>query len=176
MSHQDLEQGNDNAIVRNQEVYAVVPQDVIDRMGNTATQLLTEADTCLEAINELKSNLTDLGTMTTLADVGFTTNNESSDITLSDDYTNYEFILIQFKVAGEYRGSILLQSGYITPTGSETNNSNIVTIWHSSNYHASLRIQFKSTTTFRHYVTESVGWVSATAKNVKILGINKKSS
>lgn len=136
----------------------------------------TDAQTIIPAINEVKSNLTHLGNITTLADVGFTANTESSDINLSDSYTNYEFILIQIKIAGEYKGSSLLQSAYIEQTTGESNNSEIVTIWHSSSYHASVRIQFKSATTFRHYVTESAGWVSGTAKNVKILGINKKSS
>lgn len=97
MGHQDLEQGNDNAIVRNQEVYAVVPQDVIDRMGNTATQLLTEADTCLEAINELKSNLTDLQK---------TTFGTKIDLTAGTDYTTqYDgYFIINFN-GGDVSGN-----------------------------------------------------------------------
>ena len=59
MSKQTLPTGQDNVIVRNQEVYGFLPKDVIDRLGDTSTQLATEDQTALGAINELKSNLTD---------------------------------------------------------------------------------------------------------------------
>lgn len=57
MSKLELPAGQDNVIVRNQEVYGYLPKDVIDRMGDTSTQLATENQTVLGAINELKSNL-----------------------------------------------------------------------------------------------------------------------
>lgn len=125
-------------------------------------------------VSEIKSNLTDLGNITKLAEVDFATNSESSDISLSEAYNNYEFVMIEFKVADEYNGSLFLRTDFVPQIGSVSNNSNIVNIWHSSNYHASLRVQFKSATTFRHFITESVGWVSGTNKRVTILGINKK--
>ena len=57
---QDLPAGQDNIIMRNQKAYGFLPKDVIDRLGDTSTQLATEDQTALGAINELKSNLTDL--------------------------------------------------------------------------------------------------------------------
>ena len=56
---QELPAGQDNVIVRNQEVYGFLPKDVINRLGDTSTQLATEDQTALGAINELKSNLTE---------------------------------------------------------------------------------------------------------------------
>lgn len=65
---QDLPAGQDNIIMRNQEAYGFLPKDVIDRLGDTSTQLATEDQTALGAINELKSNLTDLDTTVTTLD------------------------------------------------------------------------------------------------------------
>lgn len=59
MGKQEFEQGDSNVVVRNQVVYGALPQDVIDRMGDTTLNLLTNEQTVIPAINELKSNLTD---------------------------------------------------------------------------------------------------------------------
>lgn len=58
MAKQEFEQGDSNVIVRNQVVYGALPQDVIDRMGDTTLALQTTEQNVLPAINELKSNLT----------------------------------------------------------------------------------------------------------------------
>ena len=60
MAKQTLGQGDSNVLVRNQVIYGALPQDVIDRMGDTTLALQTTAQNVLPAINELKSNLTDL--------------------------------------------------------------------------------------------------------------------
>jgi hypothetical protein len=60
MAKQTLGQGDSNVVVRNQVVYGALPQDVIDRMGDTTLALQTTEQNVLPAINELKSNLTDL--------------------------------------------------------------------------------------------------------------------
>lgn len=62
MAKQTLGQGDSNVVVRNQVVYGALPQDVIDRMGDTTLALQTTEQNVLPAINELKSNLTDLTT------------------------------------------------------------------------------------------------------------------
>ena len=60
MAKQTLGQGDSNVIVRNQVIYGALPQDVIDRMGDTTLALQTTAQNVLPAINELKSDLTEL--------------------------------------------------------------------------------------------------------------------
>lgn len=60
MGKQEFDEGDSNVVVRNQVVYGALPQDVIDRMGDTTLNLLTNEQTVIPAINELKSNLTDL--------------------------------------------------------------------------------------------------------------------
>lgn len=60
MAKQTLGQGDSNVVVRNQVVYGALPQDVIDRMGDTTLALQTTEQNVLPAINELKSNLTKL--------------------------------------------------------------------------------------------------------------------
>lgn len=60
MGKQEFEQGDSNVVVRNQVVYGALPQDVIDRMGDTTLALQTTEQNVLPAINELKSNLTQL--------------------------------------------------------------------------------------------------------------------
>lgn len=57
MGKQEFEQGDSNVVVRNQVVYGALPQDVIDRMGDTTLALQTTEQNVLPAINELKSNL-----------------------------------------------------------------------------------------------------------------------
>lgn len=64
MAKQTLGQGDSNVVVRNQVVYGALPQDVIDRMGDTTLALQTTEQNVLPAINELKSNLTDSGWQT----------------------------------------------------------------------------------------------------------------
>lgn len=59
MAKQTLGQGDSNVVVRNQVVYGALPQDVIDRMGDTTLALQTTEQNVLPAINELKSNLID---------------------------------------------------------------------------------------------------------------------
>ena len=60
MAKQTLGQGDSNVLVRNQVIYGALPQDVIDRMGDTTLALQTTAQNVLPAINELKSDLTEL--------------------------------------------------------------------------------------------------------------------
>ena len=56
MAKQELGQGDSNVVVRNQVVYGALPQDVIDRMGDTTLALQTTEQNVLPAINELKSD------------------------------------------------------------------------------------------------------------------------
>ena len=97
---QDLPAGQDNIIMRNQKAYGFLPKDVIDRLGDTSTQLATGDQTALGAINELKSHLIDFVdvTVTTTSNgevapfscFGETTLDNSIDITKVVGVTIYD--------------------------------------------------------------------------------------
>lgn len=71
MAKQEFEQGDSNVVVRNQVVYGALPQDVIDRMGDTTLALQTTEQNVLPAINELKSNLIQCAVLTTSINISY---------------------------------------------------------------------------------------------------------
>lgn len=92
MAKQEFEQGDSNVVVRNQVVYGALPQDVIDRMGDTTLALQTTEQNVLPAINELKSNLTDLQSSLQWTYAGWAIFGQS--VTLPADYTEARIYLL----------------------------------------------------------------------------------
>ena len=117
MGKQEFEQGDSNVVVRNQVVYGALPQDVIDRMGDTTLNLLTNENTVIPAINELKSNLTDL-TQPIICNWKNTTINSSNMICSDDivlDEGTYLLITRNPIISDESRYMVLEEKATNTP-------------------------------------------------------------
>lgn len=85
MAKQTLGQGDSNVVVRNQVVYGALPQDVIDRMGDTTLALQTTEQNVLPAINELKSNLIELSENTSITTTTLTGYSTLATYTISEE-------------------------------------------------------------------------------------------
>lgn len=111
MAKQTLGQGDSNVVVRNQVVYGALPQDVIDRMGDTTLALQTTEQNVLPAINELKSNLIKIGFATgTATNVAVGANASTTITTIPSDQNVLAIIPIYFAPSTHWN-SVFVVSG-----------------------------------------------------------------
>ena len=122
MAKQEFEQGDSNVVVRNQVVYGALPQDVIDRMGDTTLALQTTEQNVLPAINELKSNLTDkdlvlIATKTTIS-TSLSNFNLESDADDVDQYKELVMVIAWNANLVNYRLSTTIPTSPNAPSSS----------------------------------------------------------
>lgn len=120
------------------------------------SNLITTATNVVDAINEL------VGKITTLWSGSKST---TGDITLSEAYTNYDFLLVGIQADSYSKGSELIPTSDIVQSSSGSNTYEITT-FQSASVYSNMSIQFKNTTTLNIIQIHRAGWNNCILKYV----------
>lgn len=120
------------------------------------SNLITTATNVVDAINESVGKISILwsGSKST-----------TGDVTLSEAYTNYDFLLVGIQADSYSKGSELIPTSDIVQSSSGSNSYEITT-FQSASVYSNMSIQFKNTTTLNIIQIHRAGWNNCILKYV----------
>lgn len=116
------------------------------------SNLITTATNVVDAINE------SVGKITTLWSGS---KNTTGDITLSEAYTNYDFLLVGIQAQSYSKGSELIPTSDI-----EHSNTYEITTFQTTSVYSNMSIQFTNSTTLNIIQIHYAGWTNCNLKYV----------
>lgn len=120
------------------------------------SNLNTTATNVVDAINE------SIGKISVLWSGSKST---TGNVTLSEAYTNYDFLLVGIQAQTYSKGSELIPTSDIVQSSSGSNTYEITT-FQSTSVYANMSIQFKDTTTLNIIQLRYYGWTNCNLKYV----------
>lgn len=120
------------------------------------SNLNTTATNVVDAINESIGKISILWTGS---------KSTTGDVTLSEAYTNYDFLLVGIQAQTYSKGSELIPTSDIVQSSSGSNTYEITT-FQSASVYSNMSIQFKNTTTLNIVQIHYAGWNNCILKYV----------
>lgn len=131
----------------------------VEKIGDITLLDTTDKTSVVNAINEVNGNLPKITSLWTGS------KSTTGDITLSEAYTNYDFLLVGIQADSYSKGSELIPTSDIVQSSSGSNTYEITT-FQSASVYSNMSIQFKNTTTLNIIEIHRAGWNGCILKYV----------
>lgn len=131
----------------------------VEKIGDITLLDTTDKTSVVNAINEVNGNLPKITSLWSGS------KSTTGDITLSEAYTNYDFLLVGIQATSYSKGSELIPTNDIVQSTSDDNTYEITT-FQSTSVYANMSIQFTSSTTLNILQIHRAGWNGCTLKYV----------
>lgn len=127
----------------------------VETIGNITDLDTTDKTSVVNAINEVNGNLPKITSLWSGS------KNTTGSITLSEAYTNYDFLLVGIQAQSYSKGSELIPTSDI-----EHSNTYEITTFQSTSVYSNMSIQFTNSTTLNIIQIHYAGWTNCNLKYV----------
>lgn len=127
----------------------------VETIGNITDLDTTDKTSVVNAINEVNGNLPKITSLWSGS------KSTTGDVTLSETYTNYDFLLVGIQAQSYSKGSELIPTSDIVYS-----NTYEITTFQSTSVYSNMSIQFANSTTLNIVQIHYAGWINCTLKYV----------
>ena len=131
----------------------------VEKIGDITNLNTTEKTTLVGAINEVNGNLPKITSLWSGS------KSTTGNITLSEAYTNYDFLLVGIQADSYSKGNELIPTSDIVQSSSGSNTYEI-TIFQSTSVYSNMSIQFTNSTTLNIIQIHRAAWNNCILKYV----------
>lgn len=131
----------------------------VEKIGDITDLDTTDKTSVVNAINEVNGNLPKITSLWSGS------KSTTGDVTLSEAYSNFDFLLVGIQAQSYSKGSELIPVSDIQQSSSGSNTYEITT-FQSSSVYSNMSIQFKNSTTLNIIQVHYAGWNNCILKYV----------